>query len=364
LRDLSGVDFTGNILKEINFASQNLTGARFENAILGGADFTDANIQGSSFTGTTKRGFTSQQFYSTASYQTGDLVHVRLVGNDLTNWNFAGKHLEYAAFGEAGAVDAYDQPRAILRGANFENASLRFARLVYCELRDANFKQADLRNAWVENANVYQTDFSRADLRGARGFNPDGAILQNSIRPDGRILGLNLGASERLLIRNYTVDESEVYTWEVQLPILIARHARFEPTGTLQVLLDGDPWGSTISFSPSIPVSLDGTLQLLFAEKTDVQSLLGNTFRLFDWGGVTPTGRFAVESPYTWDLSQLYQSGNVKLLTVPEPQAWPLMLLGLLEICRYRSRAGRHFRAWMRMPLSSGLREARYSWPS
>ena len=37
---------------------------------------------------------------------------------------------------------------------------------------------------------------------------------------------------------------------------------------------------------------------------------------LFDWTGVTPTGAFTVSSPYTWNLSKLYTTGEVILTTL------------------------------------------------
>ena len=36
--------------------------------------------------------------------------------------------------------------------------------------------------------------------------------------------------------------------------------------------------------------------------------------RLFNWAGVSATGAFAVSSPYVWDTSKLYTSGEVTFL--------------------------------------------------
>jgi hypothetical protein len=48
-------------------------------------------------------------------------------------------------------------------------------------------------------------------------------------------------------------------------------------------------------------------------------SQLGRTIDLFDWTGVTPTGAFNVSSPYTWNLSKLYTTGEVTLLNLLMP---------------------------------------------
>ena len=60
--------------------------------------------------------------------------------------------------------------------------------------------------------------------------------------------------------------------------------------------------------------------------------LVGKEFKLFDWTGVTPTGAFAVESLYDWDLSNLYTTGTVTFLAVPEPAGIVLLAVGLLSL--------------------------------
>jgi len=62
-------------------------------------------------------------------------------------------------------------------------------------------------------------------------------------------------------------------------------------------------------------VALGGTLELTFADNVSLASQIGRTFDVFDWTGVSPTGAFAVDSPYVWDLSNLYTSGDVTFLS-------------------------------------------------
>ena len=90
-----------------------------------------------------------------------------------------------------------------------------------------------------------------------------------------------------------------------------------DATGTLRLVFDADPWDSTISFAPGIPVALGGTLELTFAPDVNLATQIGRTIDLFDWTGVTPTGAFTVSSPYTWNLSNLYTTGEVTLTAVP-----------------------------------------------
>jgi hypothetical protein len=84
--------------------------------------------------------------------------------------------------------------------------------------------------------------------------------------------------------------------------------------GVLQMLFDTDGWDSTISFQPGIPVAIGGTLELVFAADVELARQVGQTFDLFDWTGVNPTGLFRVSSPYVWDLANLYTTGDVSLL--------------------------------------------------
>jgi hypothetical protein len=85
--------------------------------------------------------------------------------------------------------------------------------------------------------------------------------------------------------------------------------------------------------------SLDGTLELRFTADVNLASQLGRTFDLFDWTGVNPTGSFAVFSPYTWNLSNLYTTGEVTLTAISEPAAIVLLLSIAGPIIPVRRRA-------------------------
>jgi hypothetical protein len=99
------------------------------------------------------------------------------------------------------------------------------------------------------------------------------------------------------------------------------------PGGTLRMVFETDAWDSTISFAPGIPVTLGRMLELTFADDVGLASQLGRTLDLFDWTGVTPTGEFTISSPSAWDLSNFYTTGEVTLVSVPEPSAMVLLIL-------------------------------------
>jgi hypothetical protein len=87
-----------------------------------------------------------------------------------------------------------------------------------------------------------------------------------------------------------------------------------DATGALRLVFDADAWNSTISFAPGIPVARGGTLELTFAPDVNAAAQIGRTIDLFDWTGVNATGGFTVSSPYSWDLTKLYTTGEITLL--------------------------------------------------
>ena len=119
------------------------------------------------------------------------------------------------------------------------------------------------------------------------------------------------------------------------IPITVDQHFMMGPGGTLRMVFEADAWDSTIYFASGILVALGGTLALTFADDVNPASQVGRTFDLFDWTGVTPIGAFTVSSPYAWDLSNLYATGEVTLSAVPEPASLDLVMLVILAFVSF-----------------------------
>jgi hypothetical protein len=188
-------------------------------------------------------------------------------------------------------------------GANLSNASLSSA-----NISNVNFRSATLNGANLSGADSRGADFTNAVLTGA--------VLTNSIQSNGHVNGLDLSAGQTLLVRDYDGDPNRD---PVLAPIRITvdQHFAMSAGGNLRIEFEGDAWDSTISFAPGIAVALSGMLELTFAPDVNLATQIGRTINLFNWTGVAPTGVIAVSSPYTWNLSNLYTTGDVVLTGVP-----------------------------------------------
>jgi uncharacterized protein YjbI with pentapeptide repeats len=376
--DLSGTNFAFNDLAGANFASQNLTKASFYDATLTDTDFSQANLTNAnfSFAGTMNADFTDAevrgaafenaitlaQLYSTASYQAQDLSGIDLARTNLPGGNFAGQNLSNVSFRYAVLTDG-DFTDAEVRGASFwrhpgfgeggislaqlystasyQARDLSGVGLDYCNLAGGNLAGQNLTNASFNGAMLTGADFTAADARDAILFQSD-VITTNLIRPDGHINGLNLEAGGVLVVRDYDGNPVAYPVPTGPISISVDQHLAMDPGGTLRMVFEADAWDSTISLAPGIPVTPGGTLELTFAADVNPASQLGRTFDLFNWTGVTPTGAFAISSPYHWNLSNLYSTGEITLNAVPEAATVPLLLAsGIAIIISRRSRITR-----------------------
>jgi uncharacterized protein YjbI with pentapeptide repeats len=293
-KNLDGIGLGFNDLSGWNLAGQILNDAILYQAALTGADLADARVPWADFEFTTSRGFTKEQLYSTASWKAKNLIGIWLGFNDLSGWNLAGQ--------------------------NLTRANLQMATLTGADLSGASLTWATLSGA----------DLALADLRKATGASLTGAVTRNTIRPDGKVEGLNLLAGDTLIVRN------------CDLGITVQTAMTFDPAAVIEFRLDNGVWGSTLTPATGVVPDLGGTLQLSFAEGVDPALLVGKTFDLFNWADPLDAGnRFddVRSEPWaSWDLGALYTTGEVTLLAVPEPATLSLLALGMLCIASARRR--------------------------
>ena len=105
-RDLTNALLSLSDLADADFSGANLTNVSLHGAALGNANFVGATVKGVSLEDTTSRGFTREQFESTADFQAKDLQGIRLWNNNLTDWDFGGHNLSHAALGQATLTNA------------------------------------------------------------------------------------------------------------------------------------------------------------------------------------------------------------------------------------------------------------------
>ncbi len=341
--NLNGLFLDGNDLTNWNFAGQNLSAASFAGVTLAGANLSGSTIAAANFASTTQNGLTAAQIYATASYAARNLGGVSFSGNDLTNWSFSGQNLSNADFGGATLADT-DFTGATIAGAsfvgavnftpqqlyatasyqaknlsgieffgndlsgwNFAGQDLAGAFLTFATLTNANLMHANLTGALFSDANL-----NAADFRGATGLSStSNATLVDTIQPSGTIAGLQLsGAGQPLLVIRNDPAASPV-------AIQVAQGMTVGTGGTLQVLLDDNPWNSTVSFASSIPVALGGQLLLGADCGVNPVALVGKSYQVFNWTGVAPGGQFQIASGlpgnFAWNTSGLYSAGTVSL---------------------------------------------------
>jgi uncharacterized protein YjbI with pentapeptide repeats len=415
--DLSGIGLANNSFSGANFIDQNLananfsgaklaggfnradlSGANFSRAYLAGANFTDADVRGASFhrgycpslcpNFSPGSGIALAQLYSTASYQGHDLRGIDLSNNDLSCADFTGQNLAKSNFMAADLTNA-DFTGSDIRGASFApivftfvGPDIRRGTITLAQLYStASYRNRDLSDVSfgvqaftggnfigqkMTNANRQYitfsasdfTDFTGADLssadaRGATGLNYLNATTTNLILPDGRIDGLTLNAGGLLVIRDYDGWPGDTFSNSSPISITVVKHLLMSRGGTLRTVFEANAWNSNISFAPGIPVTLGGTLELTFAGDVDLVSQLGRAFDLFDWTGVNPTGEFTISSPYTWDLSDLYTTGEVTLVSVPEPASALLIAAGFGVF--FLHRRWRSFRRFLMLEIPSPI---------
>jgi uncharacterized protein YjbI with pentapeptide repeats len=357
--DLTGTNLYQAILAGGDFHGMNFTNAILADQDLTGTDFTDAEIRGAIFS---QAPLALTQIYSTASYKahdlsgsnfefsdlTGiDLSNMRLVGTDmgwtdLTNANFRNSDLTKAKISATTQdLTGVDLTGAVVRAAlmGVMNQSQFYSTASYqkgdlpgiiialnatgWDLHNVNLQDSDLSGTTLTSANL-----SGADLRGGKfSFSLSSANQTNTILSDGTVHNLQLVSSRTLIVRDYDTKA---------LPVTIQNSWFMNDTGVIDLVFESDAWGSPIKQSTGYQVTLGGTLRLEFAEGTDVAGQVGRTFHVFDWTGSNRSGSFSISSPYQWDLTRLYTTGDIVLTAVPEPSA--ILVMSWLAIFAARRR--------------------------
>ncbi len=159
---LWAIRFTDIDLSYADFQNSNLKSSSFYSATVNNANFTGATIEGARFN--TENGFTSDQLYSTASYQNKNLTRIRISGIangwDLSNQNLNNSYLSGNFFNTN--FKSADLTNSEL-GGNFTNADLNFA-----NLKDACISGivsgADFTDALIQGATLYVDDFTKQQL--------------------------------------------------------------------------------------------------------------------------------------------------------------------------------------------------------
>lgn len=204
--NLDGADFAWAVLCGTKLTSANLSGANLQNANLQGAiltnsDLTNAQMQGTCFdnTDTTSAKFSLPPAFSHDPTNATSFVNATL------DYNVLGKNWSYLNLSQATFInlplDLSDlqavytllkgftqlQSRKLTR-ANFTNADLSAANLIYANLSNANFTNATLTAANLSRANLTGATLQNAFLYGTQ--------LSYATLDDAKLKGAQLGSAQ------------------------------------------------------------------------------------------------------------------------------------------------------------------------
>lgn len=411
--DLQNARFSGSWLDHARFSHANLTRVDFSEASLANVEIVGASIEGADFGATTARGFTKEQLYSTASYQSRELSGISLNDNDLRRWNLSDVNLEQAILTLCDMTDATLSnsiiTRSVMNGSELRNANLSNSDLTGTHFILSTLQNTDLRNANLTSTSFWKASLTDADLTGAivagavfggprqtpsnlskeqlystasytakelpgidyrsmdlSGWNLEGqnladsdfrdtatvnavlsaadlrgstigsvqlsvATVRNTILDDGVIEGVDLLADDTLKIRDYG-------RFDRAIPITVESRLQMDALSTLEIIFEDADWNSTITLSDGVIADLDGTLFLDFRDETEVVSLVGTTFNIFNWNGSLINGDefndVSWPAGFDWDVRDLYAGGTVTLLAVPEPSSAAAFLLTIFLLRR------------------------------
>ena len=192
-QNLAGVDFRRARLTDIDFSQASLAGAVFDYAILGnckfkGADLTGASFQFATFAGKdcdceggkfaganffgadlaeakfVKTDFTKAKLsYACCGTHTDSAGYPKWNGADLSGADFSNALLRYDNVPEMSETDGIVLAEAVVKGANFENASMVATNVTGADLSGSNFKGAHLGGIYAD----WDTNFENAEFAGA-----------------------------------------------------------------------------------------------------------------------------------------------------------------------------------------------------
>ncbi len=180
------------------------------------------------------------------------------------------------------------------------------------DFSDQDLSYANIVGAMLTNANLAGANLFGADLREAEGFSPAASTTtRNAIWPDGQIRRLELRAGEYLPIGFFRDFEAGTPVEDV---FAAADGATLEVLiGNFGELFDPYPVSSRLLLGSHVPVELGGSLRVVWEDGGFPKR---GSYDLFDWPGpLEPDNVFSFLElpPGAWDVSQLYNSGQITL---------------------------------------------------
>ena len=154
------------------------------------------------------------------------------------------------------------------------------------------------------------------------------------IRPDGHINGLDLDVGGVLVVRDYDGDSTRGMG---PIPITVDQHLAMGPAARCGWCSRRTP-GIRPSPSHRHPGHARRHAGTHLRRRRESRQPGRPHVRPLRLDRRQSHRRFAVSSPYAWDLSNLYTTGEVTLTAVPEPTSFALAAAGAFSLTFYRRR--------------------------
>lgn len=243
--DLTGLDFSGQVLPGADFSNSILERAVFKKSKLAGARFTGAVMTESDFSAAVMDdAFLNQASAGKAKFVKASLQRADLTGGDFTASDFTAVDLSEAVMSEAvfekaimteGECSKAKAPRSLFAGADLREA----------KFDDADLREADLSGAQISYASFFRIRGDGIRLFGVRGDAPTFGL--SSLRgsradketdiTDGRFFGADLSGASwegakliRVQMSETTLDRADFTAADLKGAIIvraIAREAKF-----------------------------------------------------------------------------------------------------------------------------------------
>ncbi|MBF0240551.1 MAG: DUF2169 domain-containing protein [SAR324 cluster bacterium] len=174
--DLSGVDFSGSFMEDVNFARSNLSGANLSGCVMARANFTGTNLAGANLDG--------------ANIGAAQLIETDFTDAILTNAILSKSTMRKTKFLRAQMKGAQIMD-AVVEQVDFSEIDMFQTIFLKMELNQCLFRNANIPNCMFIQTHTPKCDFTGANLNECLWLESrvDESIFKNAVMTNARFVG-------------------------------------------------------------------------------------------------------------------------------------------------------------------------------